>query len=655
LVDGPFQLVSPPLPRLRLAEAFWTALTACVLLWIPLTILPIVDGLLVYVPGLDVVRDVGLLMLLAALPALLMALLCALVSGAASRVWPAKAALIAWSVLLLPLLAIGLRQFARLLWLWAQAVSGAGLQLPWTAKPVAAALVLAAASALFWRVGWPRVVAWVLNALQAARRATYVVLLLALGLAVLHPAHFKGMASREPQAAPQATQQPGILVITLDAVAAQDADVCNPASRTMPRLAAFARGATCFARFYTASNFTTATTSTIETGLLPWTHFATQPDSTMSANSRPHSLANVLARAGWRTHSITDNLLASPRHRGTWPNFDTAWISRTGLAITPLRDIATLLPDTTLPRLIPACFAFLGSTGGWASDPADSPYRSEAVYADVDRLLAQERDVRQPQFVWAHTLPPHAPYLPPPSTRHRLLPAGELERWGDLLPDNIDYAPAQQALVDKHRLRYRESLMAADIALGDWLDRFKQSGAMDHYIVVISTDHGESFSAGFLGHAGPRLHEALIRGPLVVRLPAQTQGRVVDEPVSQADLAPTLLDLAGVPALPSADGRSIRALLEGKPLAPVPVFAMSMEHQSRFQPLGSGRFAMIDGNDKLVLRLGSGQAQLFDLAQDPEELHDIADSMPERTRAMRSVIEGGLLRAEQRRGKPLTP
>ncbi|MFY8018522.1 MAG: sulfatase-like hydrolase/transferase, partial [Inhella sp.] len=83
-------------------------------------------------------------------------------------------------------------------------------------------------------------------------------------------------------------------------------------------------------------------------------------------------------------------------------------------------------------------------------------------------------------------------------------------------------------------------------------------------IVVISTDHGESFELGFLGHAGPELHDALIRGPLVIRLPGQQTGARHAHPVSQADLAPTLLDLTAAPALRESEGRSLRPLLDGK-------------------------------------------------------------------------------------------
>jgi arylsulfatase A-like enzyme len=233
-----------------------------------------------------------------------------------------------------------------------------------------------------------------------------------------------------------------------------------------------------------------------------------------------------------------------------------------------------------------------------------------------------------PAFVWVHTMPPHAPYLPPASTRHRLLPAGELEQWHEFMEENVPYGPRAQPLVDKHRLRYRESIMGADESLGRLLDELQRQGRLEQALVIVTADHGESFERNFIGHAGPLLHDAVIRVPLVVKLPGQTVGRVVDQPVSQADLAPTVLDVAHAPPLPRAEGRSLRPLLEGAALAPAPVFSMTLERQSRFRPIAGGHYAVIDGPHKLIWHPRDGSVELYDLAADPRELANLAGGRP---------------------------
>lgn len=613
-------LNAAPLQAPRLVPSVAAALAATVLLWLPLTLLPILDGLLFGARPLTVLRDLALLLLLSPLPALALALL-----GQAgyrlTRRWlgEARAALLGWALILLPLLWIVARQFARLGWQWLRAVSDNAIELPTPARNAVLLVGTLLLLILLTRAGWARALAWAAHTLRQGALPAALLWLAALGLVAWQPPAYLPLASRpDSGAAPASSGAPKVLLITLDAVAAADADACNPASTTMPALAHFAQAATCFERFYTAANFTTAAVSTLETGWLPWRHHANQPEARMVEAAAAHTLPAQLRAAGWRTHSVTDNLLASPRHRGSHGAYDSSWLVETGLAGNLYREWAARWPDTTLPRLLATSLAFLSVGEQWREH--ESPYRSEAAYALLDRLLAQEAGSARPQFVWLHTLPPHSPYLPPASTRYKLLPPGELERWDQLLPDNIDYPPAQQALVDKHRLRYRESLMAADAALGDALARLEASGWLRDAIVVIGTDHGESFEQGFLGHAGPRLHEPLIHGPLVIRLPGQTAGQRIAQPVGQADLAPTLLDLVGAPPLPQAEGRSLRALLEGRALAPAPVLAMAMERQSRFRPLSQGSVAMIDGEHKLLLDLASGRSQLFLLRPgQPEE------------------------------------
>ncbi len=639
----------------RLRNFFAAALSALLLLWLPLSIIPIIDGLLFVATPLDVARDLALLWWLALVPATLLAVVSWLVQRLAPRAGmaPDRASLMAWSLLLLPLTWVIAWQAARMGWQWARAIAGADLVVSQEGRAWAT-LALMVLTVLLLRRGRLRraVQRFAVGLASAAPLAVGALAMGAIAILVNPPTLLRG-AAEVPRAA-GANAAPDIIVITLDAVAAADADVCNPASTVMPRLARVAAGASCFTRFYAASNFTTATTSTLETGVLPWTHFATQPDATMAPDTRTRTLAAQLHAQGWRTYMLTDNLLASPRHRGTWPGYSGAELVTTTLHGNGFREAMSLLPDTALSRLVATSINFLGAFD-IALHGEQSPYTSDSTYADVRALLQTEPGAARggaPLFVWAHTLPPHSPYLPPPSTKYRLLPKGELETWRDMMRDNVAYPPPTQPLVDKHRLRYRESLMAADAVLGAFLDELQRQGRLERALLLISSDHGESFEHGFLGHAGALTHDTLLRVPLVVKLPGQTQGRVVDVPVSQADIAPTLLDLAGAPPLERAQGRSLRDALEGRPLAPAPVFAMTMERQNRFRPLAQGHFAVIDGPLKLTLNLdpvSARPATLFDLLADPGEQRDLAAEQPNAVARLSALVRGRIVAAEAAR------
>ncbi len=101
---------------------------------------------------------------------------------------------------------------------------------------------------------------------------------------------------------------PDVYLITLDALSAVDANVCGSGRTLMPRLRQLATTSTCFARAYASSNFTNPTTATLETGVLPWTHWATQVGAHIAQPIRDGSLGAVLTSAGYLTNSVSANL-----------------------------------------------------------------------------------------------------------------------------------------------------------------------------------------------------------------------------------------------------------------------------------------------------------------------------------------------------------
>jgi arylsulfatase A-like enzyme len=233
------------------------------------------------------------------------------------------------------------------------------------------------------------------------------------------------------------------------------------------------------------------------------------------------------------------------------------------------------------------------------------------------------------------------------------LPPGELERWKDFMPQASPYPPDQQERVDKHRLRYRELLMSVDNALGGLMRELKARGRFDNALIIVSSDHGESFERGFLGHGGHALHEAVIRVPLLIKLPGQSSGRVISQAVSQVDIVPTIQDILGLKPLIATEGRSLKAGLESEALAPAPVFSMAMERQSRFEPLSNGRFAIVSEQHKLVLDLKSGSTELFDLQEDPGERTNLLQTRPERAKELRLQLDTALERAGRARNQAL--
>ncbi|HKI38391.1 MAG TPA: sulfatase [Gemmataceae bacterium] len=174
--------------------------------------------------------------------------------------------------------------------------------------------------------------------------------------------------------------------------------------------------------------------------------------------------------------------------------------------------------------------------------------------------------------------------------------------------------------------RYRNALHYADDSLADLLRGLRERGLEDRTLFVICGDHGEAFGQheGNYGHT-LFLYEENVRVPLLLAAPG-----VIEEPVrvgrvaGLADLAPTVLDLLGLPAPDEYQGRS---LLSGEPRMALFCTDYSL-----------GLLGLRDGRWKMIHELDSGRSQLFDVETDPDEKCDLSASMAERTAVYREHL-----------------
>jgi arylsulfatase A-like enzyme len=166
-----------------------------------------------------------------------------------------------------------------------------------------------------------------------------------------------------------------------------------------------------------------------------------------------------------------------------------------------------------------------------------------------------------------------------------------------------------------------------DACFASLLDGLAARGLADSTAVILTSDHGEGFwEHGRRGHAFGH-HAELTNVPLVVFAPGLvTAGRTIETVTSQLDIAPTILDLLGVERSDRIQGQSlIPMILRDGPWVP------------RVMPLEYGRSYALRARDwKYIVDYG-GNEMLFDLAADPTEQHDVADSNPFALRYVRDV------------------
>lgn len=254
----------------------------------------------------------------------------------------------------------------------------------------------------------------------------------------------------------------------------------------------------------------------------------------------------------------------------------------------------------------------------------------ELALAWLDRL--QERATR-PVFLYLHYVEPHPPYSPPASVLDRVLD-GRPRPDVDLMSTRMTFAPFDAPDDETRRdleLVYDAEVASLDESLKRLFTELERRGFLQRAVVVFTSDHGEEFADhGSFGH-GKTLYNELIRVPLILALPGQTEGRRIEDVVSLVDVAPTVLDLAGTFRPPDFEGRSLRPVVERDGggawtrLAfwrrPEPVAAFSEllvapeEQHDRQRPHES---AIVLGARKLIVG-SQGESEAYDLASDPAE------------------------------------
>jgi arylsulfatase A-like enzyme len=237
------------------------------------------------------------------------------------------------------------------------------------------------------------------------------------------------------------------------------------------------------------------------------------------------------------------------------------------------------------------------------------------VFAELDR-------VEEPFFLYAHYMEPHSPYKTPKNYKHRF--AGDYDgfdfiREGDpnpigrmLYEDGPKYDLGDddiQHLVDL----YDEEIRSFDNVFKQLIERLRDLDILDRTIVALVSDHGEEFlEHGHIKHCRGAW-STLTHVPMILWIPGIDRGGRLDWAVENIDLAPTLLDYAGIdPTGFGFEGSSLRPLIEEKEASDP--FAFS--YQGRYR-------AAAERGNHLILDGSEGRVTLFDVAADPLEQNDI--------------------------------
>ncbi len=425
-------------------------------------------------------------------------------------------------------------------------------------------------------------------------------------------AAWMGCGGEPPSPSPASpAPKPNLVLVVVDTLRADHLSAYGYARETSPNFDALARQAVLFEQARAQASCTFPSVNSLLTSRDPLV-FLGQEGGRLGIPETVPSLAEVLRDAGYTTAAVS----ASPVVRKSPTRFNPA--------------------------------------GGF--DRGFEIFDEQCLWQSADcvngRLEALLPGLGPPYFLYLHFMEPHGPYRPPERHPRRwALPieAPDFVLAGDPNPiADALYKHGQPSPVSADQLQHLVDLYDEEIAYFDselprLLAALESSRSAGGTVLVLASDHGEAFlEHGDVKHCHAPF-DTQVRTPLLIRTPHGAAGRRVQGAVSNLDLAPTLLDLAGLDARASGGwapaGESLRPWLgsQAPPGEDAPRLAFSSQGEWR---------SVTDGRSKLLYDMARRTFALFDLAADPGELEDLSARHPAELERLQRALYERLVRIE---------
>jgi arylsulfatase A-like enzyme len=316
-------------------------------------------------------------------------------------------------------------------------------------------------------------------------------------------------------------RHPSVVWIVLDTVRADYLGCYGHDRPTSPRIDAFARRSLLFERAVSPASWTLPAMASMLTGLYGESHGVLHTEQRL--DGRFTSVVELFASAGYTTGAVVS---------GTFT--DSFWGFDQGFD--EYDDLGMVVDDED------------GGSTAVAAMERRAHRRITSPEVTERALAFLERHLDKRFFLLAHYFDPHQDFVVHP---------GLTERFGPRPAASTDFGGQDPDPARTARLRadYEGEIAFTDEHLGRLLARLEASPFQGEVVIVISADHGEEFyERQWLGH-GNSLFNELVHVPLILHVPGVSPRRSA-EPVSTLDLAPTLLELCGLPA-DFGQGRSL--------------------------------------------------------------------------------------------------
>ncbi len=260
----------------------------------------------------------------------------------------------------------------------------------------------------------------------------------------------------------------------------------------------------------------------------------------------------------------------------------------------------------------------------------------------------------QPFMGYFHFMPPHFPYLTHRDFQDRFVADGFLPviKPPDVFSKREDN---QVEFLLRKRTNYDEYVLYADREFGRLMDGLERSGMLENAWVVLTSDHGEMFERGILGHTTPVLYQPVIRVPLMIFEPGQRSRRDVHGTPARWICCRRSCISPGSSLRTGAKGQYYHPLHPTEPDAERSLYAVQARTNEQYEPLTYATTALIKGQYKLMYffgydelgEAGSKRIEMYDLANDPEELNDLYAAKPETAAELLDELKAKLAEVDE--------
>ena len=433
-----------------------------------------------------------------------------------------------------------------------------------------------------------------------------------------------GMVFREPEAVsagarmrPVSSQAPNVLLIVLDTLRADRLSAYGYARPTTPNIDRLAREGVLFENAFATASWTLPSHASLMTGRYPYEHRA----GSGPLDTRYPTLAAHLFAKGYATGGFVANLFYCSVRTGLARGFATYKDHFSTYGDMIWRTFYGKMLLDRLPRL------------GYY----DIPGRKRATRVNEEFLQWLEANHNTSFFAFLNYTEVHDPYIPPSPYATKFSAHPNRGKYINSLLFPRDFTGGRllpREIIQDEMDGYDNSLASLDAELGSLFTQLAALGLLDNTVVIITSDHGESFGNHALFGHGNSLYRELLHVPLIIRYPGKIPvGLRVSETVSLQAIPATVMELLGFASEALFPGQSLTVFWAkdhpnvssqiNQPFA----FAEALQgivHNPTY-PLGRRSImkSLTTTQWHLIL-YEEGKVELFRVDQDVQEAHNLA-------------------------------